>query len=77
MCVYRRPGPIVLVFSLQFGLGIVKIWKFDLVDAKKITIGRAILTSSPSATLCISSSFLMCTSRFGVLAGIVGEFLSD
>ena len=40
-----------------------------------ITVGRASLISLPSATLCISFSSLMCPTRFGKLAGPVGDFL--
>ena len=52
------------------GISISLVWE-------KITIGREIFSSSPSATSCISSSSMMCSARSSVLAGLVGGFLAN
>ena len=44
---------------------------------EKSTVGRTMLSISPSETLCIVSSSLMCPARSGVFAYIEGEFSAD
>ena len=41
---------------------------------EKTTVGRTMASISPSEISCIVSSSLMCPSRSGVLADLVGEF---
>ena len=47
---YRWRGAIVLVVFWRVGLGIAELWKFELVNAGKSTIGRASSTLSLSVT---------------------------
>ena len=44
---------------------------------EKSTVGRAIASILSSATSCIYSSFLIRPARYGMMAGLKGEFLAD
>ena len=44
---------------------------------EKSNVGQTMVSISPSKTSCIVSSSLVCPSRSGVLAKLVGEFSAD
>ena len=70
-------GAIVLVVFRRVSLGIGELRNSSSSVWDKSTVGRAIVSSSPSETSFVVSSFLMCPTRPGVLDGLVGEFLAD
>ena len=73
----RRCVTIVLVVLWRVGLGIVELWKFELVNAGE---NHRWSCESDDLALCDlvhSPSSLMCPSRSGVLAGLVGKIWAD
>ena len=65
----RFLGGLVLA-SASSGISISLVWE-------KSTIGQTMVPISPSETLCIVSSSMMCPSRSGVFDKLVSEFSSD
>ena len=73
----RRRGAIVLEV---FGRLVSALERSEILSSsvwEKSTVGQMMASISPSETLCIVSSSLMCPSRSGVLAELVGDFLAD